>query len=39
MISVETLVFSTAGHVVSQKRSCLLPDNVNKLVFLAENMD
>jgi len=30
--------FSLAGHVVNQKRSALLPDNVNKLVFLAENL-
>jgi len=25
--------FSLAGHVVNQKRSALLPENVNKLVF------
>ncbi len=31
-------VFSTAGYIVSEKRSCLLPENVNKLVFLAENL-
>ena len=31
-------VFSTAGHIVSEKRACLLPDNVNMLVFLAENL-
>lgn len=30
-------VFSTAGNIVSAKRSCLLPENVNKLVFLAQN--
>ena len=30
--------FSIAGHIVSQKRSCLLPENVNRLVFLAENL-
>ena len=30
--------FSIAGHIVNQKRSCLLPENVNKLVFLAENL-
>ena len=30
--------FSTAGCVVNKKRSCLLPENVNKLVFLAENL-
>ena len=31
-------IFSTAGNVVSQKRSCLSPENVNRLVFLYENM-
>ena len=31
--------FSTAGHVVNEKRACLLPTNVNMLVFLAENLD
>ena len=31
-------VFSAAGHVVNEKRSCLLPTNVNMLVFLAENL-
>ena len=25
--------FSIAGHIVNQKKSCLLPENVNKLVF------
>ena len=30
--------FSIAGHIVNQKRSCLLPENVNKLVFLTENL-
>ena len=30
--------FSIAGHIVNQKRSCLLPKNVNKLVLLAENL-
>lgn len=30
--------FSTAGHIASEKRSCLLPENVNRLVFLAENL-
>ena len=29
--------FSAAGHIVNQKRSCLLAENVNKLVFLSEN--
>ena len=27
-------VFSAAGNIVNQKRSCLLPENVNILVFL-----
>ena len=31
-------VFSTAGNVVSSKRSSLLPENVNKLVFLHDNL-
>ena len=31
-------VFSEAGHVVNKKRSCLLPSNVNMLVFLVENL-
>ena len=30
---------SNAGQVVNAKRACLLPDNVNMLVFLAENVD
>ena len=30
-------VFSTAGHIVNEKRACLLPTNVN--MFLAENLD
>ena len=32
-------VFSIAGQVVNAKRACLLPDNVNMLVLLAENVD
>ena len=32
-------VFSIAGQVVNAKRACLLPDNVNVLVFLVENVD
>ena len=32
-------VFSTAGNIVNQKRACLLPENVNLLVFLAENLE
>ena len=31
-------IFSTAGNIVSQKRSCLSPKNVNCLVFLYGNM-
>ena len=30
-------VFSIAGSVVNEKRSRLLPENVDKLVFLYEN--
>lgn len=30
-------VFSAAGNIVSAKRSCLKPENVNKLVFLTQN--
>ena len=30
--------FST-GHIVNAKRACLLPENVNMLVFLAQNLD
>lgn len=29
--------FSTAGNVVTSKRSCLLPENVDMLVFLYQN--
>lgn len=29
--------FSTAGNIVSPKRNCLLPENVNMLVFLYQN--
>ena len=33
--------FSTAGYIVNAKRAraCLLPENVNMLVFLAQNLD
>ena len=31
-------LFSTAGNVVDAKRAALLPENVNKLVFLHENL-
>ena len=30
--------FSMAGNVVNIRRSCLLPDTVNMLVFLASNL-
>ena len=32
-------VFSIAGQVVNAKRACVLPDNVNMLVFRAESVD
>lgn len=31
-------VFSVAGNIINEKRSRLKPDNVNKLIFLYENM-
>ena len=31
-------LFSTAGNIVSAKRAALLPENVEKLVFLHENL-
>ena len=31
--------FSLSGHIASDSRNRLLPENVNKLVFLAKNMD
>ena len=31
--------FSLAGHIVNEKRSCLLPENVRMLLFLAENLE
>ena len=31
-------LFSTAGNVVDAKRAALLPENMNKLVFLHENL-
>ena len=31
--------FSLCGHIVNRKRSCLLPENVRMLSFLAENLD
>ena len=30
--------FSSAGHIVNAKRASLLPNSVNMLVFLAENL-
>ena len=29
---------STAGYIVNEKQSCLLPENLNMLVFLAGNL-
>ena len=31
--------FSVSGHIVRANRACLLPENVQKLVFLAENLE
>ena len=31
-------VFSTSGNIVRDKRNCLKPDKVDKLVFLAKNL-
>lgn len=31
-------IFSKAGFIVNKSRSCLLPKNVDMLVFLAHNM-
>ena len=30
--------FSVAGCVVNKKRACLLPEKVNMLIFLYENL-
>lgn len=30
--------FSIAGHIVQERRSCLLPENINMLVFLSSNL-
>ena len=30
--------FSKAGHIVNDKRACLLPDSVNMLVFMSGNL-
>ena len=32
-------IFSTAGNIINEKRSRLTPENVNKLIFLHENMN
>ena len=32
-------IFSTAGNIINEKRSRIKPDNVNKLIFLYENMN
>ena len=37
LVPLERL-FSTAGNIVSAKRAALLPKNVEKLVFLHENL-
>ena len=31
-------LFSCAGNVISERRSCLLPENADKLIFLHENI-
>ena len=31
-------LFSTVGNIVNSKQAARLPENVNKLVFLHENM-
>ena len=31
-------MFSLSCHICNNSRNCLLPENVNKLVFLARNM-
>ena len=31
-------IFSVAGNVLTEKRNRLLPENVDKLVFLHENL-
>ena len=30
-------LFSSSGNVINDKRSCLLPDNADKLIFLFKN--
>ena len=31
-------LFSCSGNVISDRRSCLLPENADKLIFLHENV-
>lgn len=31
-------VFSTSGNIITSKRTCLKPDKVDQLVFLAKNI-
>ena len=32
-------IFSTAGHIVNEKRNCLNPETVDMLIFLNKNLD
>ena len=36
--AISTPSFSIADSIVNKKRACLLPENVNMLVFLYENL-
>ena len=31
-------LFSCAGNIISERRSCFLPENADKLIFLHENI-
>jgi len=31
--------FSVSGHIVKEKRACLLPENINMLAFLSTNLE
>ena len=31
-------IFSTAGHIVNEKRNCLNPETVDMLIFLNKNL-